>query len=188
MEGAGEFAPAPCVGGHGEGIVLHGGHGGRAGEGSPLAVALRSVKGAGHGLQVADGPAQLVGGEGEREGVPWLQQDALGSHETLADGAIGRLAEVAALRVLQVGAAGHEGELHVREGCPGEDAPVGLFGQVGQDEALPVAVQHVFGTAGVEPDAAALGQGFEHQVDLGVMPQRLKMPHALDGGGNGLLI
>lgn len=125
----------------------------------PFPVALRGVEGAGHGLQVADGPAQLLGGEGEGEGVPGLQQHALGPHEALAHPPVGGLAEVAPLGVLGVGPAGHEGDPQVRDGGPGEDSTMGALGQVGEDEPLPVALQHVLAAPGGQRQAGALGEG-----------------------------
>ena len=188
VEGAGELPPAPGVGGHGEGVVLHLGHRGGAGEGGPFPVALRGGEGAPHGLQVTDGPAQLVGGEGEGKLVPGLQQDALGPHEALAHCPVGGLAEVAPLGVFGVGPAGHEGDLQVRDGGPGEDPPVGTLGQVGEDEPLPVAGQHVLAAPGGQHQAGPLGQGLQEEVDLGVVPQGLVVAHPLHGGGDGLLV
>ena len=54
--------------------------------------------------------------------------------------------------------------LQVRDGGPGEDPPVGALGQVGEDEPLPVAGQHVLAAAGWPapgrtPGAGALGGG-----------------------------
>ena len=186
--GAGEFPPAPGVGGHGQGIVLHGGHRGGAGEGGPGPVALRGVEGPRHGLQVADGPAQLLGGEGEGEGVPGLQQHALGLHEALAHRPVSGLAEVAPLGVLGVGPAGEEGDAQVGDGGAGEDPPVGPLGQVGEDEPLPVPVQQVLAAPAVKDQTAALGQGLQEEMDLGVVAQGLKVAHPLHRGGDGLLV
>ncbi len=61
----------------------------------PIPRRLRGGEGAPHGLQVTDGPAQLVGGEGEGKLVPGLQQDALRPHQALAHRPVGGLAEVA---------------------------------------------------------------------------------------------
>ena len=83
--------------------------------------------------------------------------------------------------MLEVGAAGDEGDLHVRQRCAHEDANVLLFFQMRQHEALPVLVQLLFPAVGGELHPAAPGQRLQLQVDLGVVAQRLIMAHALDG-------
>ena len=106
----------------------------------------------------------------------------------MPDGAIGGLAEVAALGVLHVGAAGEDADAHIGDGGAGEDADVLLLHQVGEDEPLPVQVQHVLTAQAAKDQPAALGQRFQQQVYLGVVAQRFKVPHALHRGGDGLLI
>ena len=63
-----------------------------------------------------------------------------------------------------------------------------LLHQVGEDEALPVQIQHVLTAQAAKDQPAALGQRFQQQVYLGVVAQRFKVPHALHRGGDGLLI
>lgn len=63
-----------------------------------------------------------------------------------------------------------------------------LLGQVREDQALPVAVEHVLAAGGVKRQArAALGR-LEQQVHLGIVTQGLKMAHALDRRRDRLLI
>ena len=55
-------------------------------------------------------------------------------HKALPHGAVGGLPEVAALGVLEMGAARDEGDLHIRQRRADEDAEVLLFFQMGQHE------------------------------------------------------
>ena len=128
----------------------------------------------------------MGGGQFQAEGVPGFQQDAPGAHQPLAHRPVGGLAEVAALCVLFMGPARRQGDAHIRDGGAGENPQVGLFPEVGQDQALPVGRQLVLRTNSGELEAAAPRQGLQKQVDLGVMPQGLEMAHALHRGGNGL--
>ena len=150
IKGAGEFSPAPGVGGHLQGVVLHGGHWGGAGEHCRLSVVFRVGEGPGHGLQIADGPAQLDRRQLQPELVPGLQQDALRLHQPLAHPPVGSLAEVASLGVLGVGPAGHEGDAQIGNGGAGEDPQVGFLLQVSEDQPLPVPVQQVLAAPAVK--------------------------------------
>ena len=78
--------------------------------------------------------------------------------------------------------------LQVGDGGAGEDPPVGLLGQVGEDEPLPVPVQQVLAAPAVKDQTAALGQGLQEEMDLGVVAQGLKVAHPLHRGGDGLLV
>ena len=187
-EGTEEPPPAPGVGGQGEGIVLHGGHGGRPGEGRPFPVVFRGGEDGGHGLQVADGPAKLLGGDLQLEVVPGLQEDALRLHEPLAHRPVGGLAEVAPLGVLHMGPAGEKADLHVGDGGARQHPHVGLLRQVGEDEPLPVPVQQVLRAPGGEDQPRPLVQGLQEQMDLGVVPQGLEVAYPLHGAGDGLPI
>ncbi len=63
-----------------------------------------------------------------------------------------------------------------------------LLLQMRQDQPLPVTVQHVLAAPGGRHHAAALGQGLQQQMHLSIVAQRLKVPHALHRGGDGLLL
>ena len=106
----------------------------------------------------------------------------------LAHRPIGGLAEVAPLSVLHVGPAGEQGDGQVGDGGAGEHPQVLLLHQVGEDEPLPVPVQHVLGTGGGEAEAGAPGGGLQQQVDLGVVAQGLEVAHPLHRGGDGLFV
>ena len=106
----------------------------------------------------------------------------------MPDGTIGGLAEVAALGVLDVGAAGEDADAHISDGGASEHADMLLLHQVGEDEALPVQIQHVLTAQAAKDQPAAPGQRFQQQVYLGVVAQGLKVPYALHRRGDGLLI
>ena len=146
-----------------------------------FAVLLRGGKGAVHGAHIRDGPADLFGRNLQDEAVPRLQQDALRLHKPLPHGAVGGLAEVPALGVFEVGLARGEGDAHIGNRRAGEHAPVLLFGQVREDQALPVAVQRVLGHDAVKAQAAPGGQRLQQQMHLGIVSQGLKVPDALHG-------
>ena len=90
--------------------------------------------------------------------------------------------------MLDVRAPGQQRDLHIRQRRAGKHAAVALLGQVREDQALPVAVEHVLAAGGVKRQArAALGR-LEQQVHLGIVTQGLKMAHALDRRRDRLLI
>ena len=88
------------VGGEGGGVGAHTCHGGAALKHHHVPGVRGGVKFAEHGPDVADGPAYLGGGQLYAEGVPGLQQNALGAHKPLTHRPVCGLAEVAALGVL----------------------------------------------------------------------------------------
>ena len=87
-----------------------------------------------------------------------------------------------------MGPACREGEAHIRNGGTGENAQVGLFRQVGQNEPLPVAVQLVLAAGRGEAESAAPGQRLQQQMDLRVVPQRLVVADSHSGGGDSFLV
>ena len=60
--------------------------------------------------------------------------------------------------------------------------------EAGKDQPLPVPVKRILAAAGVIDNAAAGGKRREQQVDFGIVAQRLKMPHPLDGVGDRLAV
>ena len=141
---------------------------------------------------VGQGAAHGLLRQAERERIPGLQQHAVpargGSAQAMADGTVGGLAEVAALRVLGVRAAGGERELHVCQRRAGEGADVRLFGQVREDEPLPVERKLVRGAVAGQLYAAAALAGGEQQMHFRIVAQRLIVPHALRLRADGLLV
>jgi len=90
--------------------------------------------------------------------------------------------------MLLVRPAGDEREADVRDRRAGQHTAVDPLGQMPEDQPLPVQGQRVGRTHRVELQAGAGLRRLHQQVDLGVVPQRLIMPHALDRGGDGLEI
>ncbi|CAN3986437.1 DUF3847 domain-containing protein, partial [Dysosmobacter welbionis] len=99
--------------------------------------------------------------------------DALRLHQPLAHRPIGGLAEVAALRVLHVGPARRQGDLHIRNGGAGQHPQVLLLRQMGQDQPLPTALQLVLRAGRPELQAAAPLPGLQQQMDLCIVAQGL---------------
>ena len=90
--------------------------------------------------------------------------------------------------MLDVGAAGEDADAHISDGGAGEHTDMLLLHQVGEDEPLPVQIQHVLTAQAAKDQPAAPGQRFQQQVYLGVVAQRFKVPYALHRRGDGLLI
>ena len=87
-----------------------------------------------------------------------------------------------------MGSAGGKGDFQIGDRCADSHAQVLLFGQMGQDQALPVPVQAVLAAFGGADQAASPGKRFQDQVDLGVVAQRLKVSDALHRLRDGLLV
>ena len=184
----GQAAPAAGIGGHLLGVIVEFRHRDPAPQQGHVPGRLRSIEAAAAQAHITDGPAQLLRRHLQPEGVVRLQQAAPGLHQPLAHRPIGGLAEVAAFGMLDVGPAGHQRDLHIRNRGAGQDPQVGLFLQMGHDQPLPAPVQFVLGTAGGQHQAAALGQGLQQQVDLRIVAQGLVVAHALHRGVDGLLV
>ena len=153
---------------------------------------LGRFKAAAHPLHIGHGAAQRVGGQFQREVIPRFQQRyavlGCGHPQALAHGAVGGLAEVAALGVLLVGAARRQRDLYVGQRRTNQHAGVGALGKVGQNQPLPVFGQCVGRAVCRQLYAAAPRTGFQQQVDLGVMAQRLIVADALHSGGQGFFV
>ena len=180
--GAGQTAKTAAVSGDGLPVVAHCGNGSASGDQRHIADGFRGIKAAAHLLDIVDSTAQIFAGDLQSEIVPRLQQYALRAHQTLPHGAIGGLAEIAALRVLQVSASGGERKAHICDGGSGENAQMRLFHQMREDQALPVAIQSILTADGGEFQPAALRQRLKKQMSFGVVAQRLVMAYAFHGG------
>ena len=189
-----QVSPAPRVAHHVHGVAAHGGGRGRSGQGGGLAVrgGLGRVKAAAHLLNVVHGPAHVFRRELQPEGIPRFEKlrfvDLSCHHQALPHGAVGGLTEIAALGVLEVGAARDEGDLHIGQRGTGQHAKVLLFFEMGQHQPLPVLVQHLFPAVGGELHPAAAGQGFQLEVDFRIVTEGFVVAHALDGLGDRFLI
>ena len=188
VQAAGEPPPALGIGGHLAPVVPHLGHGQGPGEHRHLPPHLGALKLPAHALHVGHGPAHTLPRHLQAEGIPGLQQDGLPHHQTLADGPVGGLAEVASLGVLQVALAGEQGQLQIGDGGPGEHPHVLALHQVCENEPLPVAVQHVLGAHGVNLQSRPPLQRLQKQVHLGVVAQRLKVAHTFHRLGQSLQV
>ena len=149
---------------------------------------FRCVRRAAHRGKVGHRAAHALRRQLQTEVVKRFEQHALGLHQTLPHGAVGRLPEVAALGVLEMGAAREQRDFHVGQRAAGQHAGVRALGKVRQDQPLPVEIQLVRRTGGGKLHAAAARRGFEQQMHLRVVAQRLEVPHALDGVCDGFLI
>ena len=110
------------------------------------------------------------------------------AHQPLPHGAVGGLAKIAALGVLGVRAPSHQGDLHIGDRRAGQHARMAFFHQVGQDQPLIAALQHLVGAVGGKVQAAAALAGLQQQMYLGIVAQRFIMPRAADGRGDGLAV
>ena len=106
----------------------------------------------------------------------------------MTDGAVGSLAEIAALGVLEVGAARYQYHLGVGQQGSRQGAAVGLFIQVGEDEPLPVEIQNILGQMGIEDQPRPRGERLHEELYLGVMAEGLEMPDAYGAGGDPFLV
>ena len=169
-------------------IALHFRHRHAAAELHPAGRFLRRAEGAGHGADVVDCAAELFGRHCQGKTVIRLQQNAPGLHQPLPDGAVGRLTEIAALGVLEMSAAGGQRQLHIRNRRAGQNTGMCFFLQVCQNQPLPVAVEDILAARAAENQPAASGQRLQKKMHLRIMAQRLKVPDAFHGGGNGLAV
>ena len=185
-EGAQQPPPSLGISGHLPGVIPQSGHRHGSGEHRFLPHRLRRIQPGAHLLEIRHGPAHLGPGQLQPEVVPGLQQNTLRLHQSLAHRPVGGLAEVPALRVLHVGPARHQGDLHVRDGGSGQHPQVLLLCQVGQHQPLPAPLQLILRAGGGKHQAAAPLPRLQQQVDLRVMAQGLKVADALHRGGDGL--
>ena len=139
----------------GLGIVAEGRHGRRAAHDGAVPKLFGRLCGPPGALHVRQHAAHQSGGDLDRERVGRLQQQAFGLHQSLPHSAVGGLPEVAALRMLFVGAAGGKDDLHVRNGAAGQHAHVRALIQVRQDQTLPVQVQLVRAAVGAKAQSRA---------------------------------
>ena len=176
------------IGSHLAPVVPHLGHRQGPGEHRRLPSHLGALKLSAHALHIGHGPAHALPRHLQAEGIPGLQQDGLPHHQTLADGPVGGLTEVASLGMLQVALAGEQGQLQIGDGRPGEHPHMLALHQVCENEPLPVAVQHVLGAHGVNLQPRPPLQRLQEQVHLGVVAQGLKVPHTFHRLGQGLQV
>ena len=175
-----DAAFTPCVGAHLRLVSSRRGDGNAAAENGagPSALKFRLAEIRAHRAKIRHRAAEVLMGHRENKGIIRLQDCTLGHHETLADRAVGGLPEVAALRVLEVRAAGNQRNFHIRKRRPGQHARMLRLEDVREDKPLPVEIQVILAHGCRDSHAAPGAAGLKQQVYLRVMPERLKMPDA----------
>ena len=179
---------AARIGSHLGGVIIHRCDGRSAADGRELAVKLRRGKRAEAQLYIAYRPAYLLGGHFKIKAVVRLKQHALYIHQPLPHRSVGSLAEVAALGMLDMRPARGEDYLHIRYRRAGEHSQMLLLGEMHQYQALPIAVKRILTASGRELKPAAPRERRKQQMHLGIVAQRLIMPHALNAVGYRLFV
>ena len=187
-EDKGQIPPASGVACHLDLVAVHPCRRRPPGEHGTLANRLRRMKFSLHPLDIRQRPPQVLGGQFQPEVIVRLQKHTLCLHQTLAHRPVSSLPEVASFRVLQMGFPCSQGDLHIGKLRSRKHAPVPLLFQMGKDQPLPVAVQHILAAVrGIDHSAAPLPR-LQHQMDFRVMPQRFIMSHSLHRIADGLLV
>jgi len=108
--------PTPLgVGGDLGPVVAHGGNRRFACDDRAAVERLRRVERAVHALNIAHRAADALIRQFERKVVVRLEQHVFRLHQSVAHGAVGCLAEVAALGVLDMGASGDDGDADISQ-------------------------------------------------------------------------
>ena len=71
-----------------------------------------------------------------------------------------------------------KGDLHIRNPGTGQNSSVRLFFQMGQNQALPVPIQHIFAAVRCKLEARSPLSRLQQKVYFRIMPKRFIMPHA----------
>jgi energy-coupling factor transporter ATP-binding protein EcfA2 len=120
----------------------------------------------------------------KQHGIP-----ALGStHESLAQRAPRRLTKIAALGVLKMRPSRNQRDPHIRDRETAQNTHVRLLLQSAKHLVLPGKIQNGAVACGRQDNSAACRQRLHIQMHLGVVAQRLVVPHALHGRADGLTV
>ncbi len=111
-----------------------------------------------------------------------------GRHQALPHGAVGRLPEIPALRMLQVRPPRQKRDPHIRDRRSEQHARMALFLQMRQDQTLPVQIQHIRTADGAKGKTAAAGRRLQQQMHFRIMAQRFVMACAFHGSRDRFLI
>ena len=141
-----------------------------------------------HPLQIRHRPAHKIRRNLQPERVPRLQQHRLRLPQSLPHRAIRRLPEITALGVLEVRLAGDDRDAKVGHRASRQNAGLHCLLQMRENKPLPVSREHILAAHRIEHDPAPRLAGLEQQVNLRIVPQRLIVPHALNGSRNRLFI
>ena len=117
-----------------------------------------------------------------------LEQHIVRLHERMADRAVRRLAEIAALRVLEVRAPGDQAHAHVGQRASGQHAGMRALQHMRADQPLPVDLQRVGRARRLECHAAARRARQQLEPHLRIVAQRLIVPDAHHGRGDRLAV
>ena len=164
--------------------ALHLGDRGLSGQHGHLVFNSRRRKTRTAPLQIGHCPPHAVLRDLKAEIIPRLKQNTLsfgcGRPQPLPHGTVGRLAEIPALGVLEMGFAGGQRDFYIGQRRARQHADMAALGQVGQNQPLPVSVQRVRPAGGGKLHAAAALPRLKQQVNLSIVAQGLVMPHALN--------
>ena len=180
------------VGGHLPGVATRRGNRNFSRQYGVFPLSQRRVKAAAQLLHIRHGPAHVVGGQRQPEVVPRLQQHGLSPRrrraQPLPHRPVGGLPEIPALGVLQVRPPRRQRDGHVGQRRAQQHAGMGALRKVGQNQPLPVLRQRVRRAVRRQLHAAAPGRRLQPQMHLGIVAQRLVMPHPRHRFGDAFLI
>ena len=109
-----------------------------------------------------------------------LQQYAFCTAQSMPQCPIGCLPEIYALGMLLMGTAAKQGDFHIGNGRPAQNADMLRFLQMAQNKTLPVTVQHLILTVTFKEQTASSRQGLQKKMHLCIMTQRLIMANPLN--------
>ena len=138
---------------------------------------LRLFKAAVHPLDIVQRPSRRFRRNFQTERIDRLQQNGFCFFQSLPHRTVRRLAEVAALGVLNVRTALDQRDFHIGNLRPGQHAGMLPLQQMCEDQTLPVTVQHVLTACSKKLQTASRFSGFQKQVYFCIMTQRFKMAY-----------
>ncbi len=178
FQAARQSSPALRIGGQLGLIIPHIHNRNRALQDCRVPVLLRRAEGSMHPLEIRQGTSHRILRHLQPVFVIGLQQNALRFFQSLPHRPVSGLTEIPALRLLQMGPSGRQCDPQIRDGRTGQHARMLLFFQMGQDQPLPVPIQHILAADRCELQAAPRLSRFQQQMNLRIVPQRFKMSHA----------
>ena len=142
----------------------------RSGKDCNTAYSLFQRKAAVKLFHIRHGPADHFFRNLQSEFIDGFQKYPGSLHQSLSHRPVGGLSEISAFRVLQMGASGNKGDLHIRDGRTGEHSSVFLFFQMCQYQSLPVSGKNILtAVCGKQKTASRLCR-FQKQMNLRIVP------------------
>lgn len=138
---------------------------------------LRRRKGAAHLLDVRHSSPDGFLRDFQNKVVDRFQQDTFRLHQSLPDSAVRRLPEVSAFCMFLVGSSGCQGDFQIGDFRSGQNSWMLPLCQMGQDQTLPVLIQHIVAALIVENESAAPLTRFQNQMDFRIVAEGLKVAH-----------